>query len=224
MSIALIIPALNEAGCIGPLLAELPSAVVDEVIVVDNGSSDDTASEAAQAGAHVVREPRRGYGYACAAGATASSASILVFMDGDGSFSPAELPALVASIRQDAADLVVGTRMQGGMERGAMPAHQRLGNQFIAALLRWKYGLPVTDLGPFRAIRRSLLLDLDMQELTYGWPVEMLIKAAQKQARVAELPVSYRPRLCGSSKVGGSLSGTIRATYRILRVVFGNAA
>ncbi len=220
MSLALIIPALNEADCIGRLLAELPSGLASEVIVVDNGSSDDTTGEAARAGAQVVQEPRRGYGYACAAGVVATSASILAFMDGDGSFMPAELSVLVAPIRQDTADFVVGGRMLGEMTPGAMPSHQRLGNQFIAALLRWRYGLPVTDLGPFRTIRRSLLLDLNMQEHTYGWPVEMMIKATQHQARVVEIPVSYRPRLCGRSKVGGSLSGTIRATYRILRVVF----
>ena len=216
---ALIIPALNEAACIGPLLGELPPDVASEVIVVDNGSSDDTAGEAARSGARVVQESRRGYGYACAAGVAATTASLLAFMDGDGSFVPAELPALVAPIRVNDADLVMGTRLRGGMTPGAMPVHQRLGNQFIAGLLRWRFGLPVTDLGPFRVIRRSLLLDLDMQERTYGWPVEMLIKAARQQARIVEIPVSYRPRQGGQSKVGGSLTGTIRATYRILRVM-----
>ena len=220
MPVALIIPALNEADCIGPLLGEVPTGLADEIVVVDNGSSDDTAGEAARAGARVVQEPRRGYGYACAAGVAATTAPILAFMDGDGSFVPAELSALVAPVRQGDAELVLGTRMKGGMTPGAMPAHQRLGNQFIAGLLRWRFGLPVTDLGPFRVIRRTLLVDLNMQERTYGWPVEMMIKAARQQARIVEIPVSYRPRLGGHSKVGGSLSGTIRATYRIFRVLY----
>ncbi len=217
--VALIIPALNEAACIGPLLAELPPGVAAEVVVVDNGSTDDTAGEARRAGARVVQEPRRGYGYACAAGVAATSAPLVAFMDGDGSFLPTELPLLVAPLRQRQADLVVGSRMRGGMASGAMPLHQRLGNQLIAALLRRRYGLPITDLGPFRAIRRQLLENLQMQERTYGWPVEMLIKAAQCQARVVELPVTYRPRLGGHSKVGGNPIGTVRATYRIFQVL-----
>ncbi len=217
--VALIIPALNEAACIGPLLAELPPGVAAEVVVVDNGSTDDTAGEARRAGARVVQEPRRGYGYACAAGVAATSAPLVAFMDGDGSFLPTELPRLVAPLRQNQADLVVGSRILGGMAPRSMPLHQRLGNQFIAALLRRRYGLPITDLGPFRTIRRQLLEHLEMEERTYGWPVEMLIKAAQCQARVMELPVTYRPRLGGHSKVGGNPIGTVRATYRIFQVL-----
>jgi glycosyltransferase involved in cell wall biosynthesis len=216
----LIIPALNEAACIGPLLAELPPALAHELLVVDNGSTDDTAGVAKQFGARVVIEPRRGYGYACAAGVAAASGDLLAFMDGDGSFIPGELAILLAPLLDDSADLVLGTRMRGGMAAGAMPPHQRFGNQLIARLMYRLYGLRLTDLGPFRVIRRDLLSTLEMREMTYGWPVEMIVKAARQGARIVELPVSYRPRSAGVSKVGGTIRGTILATYRILRTTF----
>lgn len=222
MPTSLIIPALNEADCIGPLLAELPAGVVDEIIVVDNGSTDDTGGAARRAGARVVNEPRRGYGYACAAGAVAAGGDILAFMDGDGSFVPAELAALLAPIRAGQADLVLGTRMSGPAPT-AMPRHQLLGNRLTARLLHLLYGLDLTDLGPYRAIRRDLLLALDMQERTYGWPVEMMVKAARRQARILETPVSYRPRMAGQSKVGGTIEGSTLAAYRILTTVFRHA-
>ena len=199
-------------------MAETPAGLVDEVIVVDNGSTDGTGGAAQAAGAHVVSEPRRGYGQACAAGVNAASGELLVFMDGDGSFVPAELPSLVGPIRDGAADLVLGTRMAGGMTPGAMPPHQLFGNKLVARLLQTIYGLPLTDLGPFRAIRRDRLLALTMRELTYGWPVEMMVKAARQKLRIIEVPVSYRPRSAGHSKVGGTLAGTLLATYRIFRV------
>jgi glycosyltransferase involved in cell wall biosynthesis len=217
MDVTLIIPALNEADCIGPLLAELPSGLAHQVVVVDNGSTDDTAGAAHQAGAQVVSEPRRGYGYACAAGTMASSGELLVFMDGDGSFVPGELAKLLAPIVSGEADLVLGSRMRGGMAAEAMPPHQRFGNRLVARLMYLLYGLRLTDLGPFRAVRRDLLLALDMRERTYGWPVEMIVKAARQNARIVELPVSYRPRMAGQSKVGGTVRGTLLATYRILR-------
>jgi glycosyltransferase involved in cell wall biosynthesis len=207
---------LNEAECIGPLLAELPADLAQQIIVVDNGSTDDTAGAARRAGAFVVREPRRGYGYACAAGVAAAQGNLLAFMDGDGSFAPRELPALLAPIRDGAADLVLGTRMRGGMSAGAMPPHQRIGNQLVARLMYLLYGIELTDLGPFRAIRRDVLESLDMRERTYGWPVEMIVKAARQHARIVELPVSYRPRMAGQSKVGGTVRGTVLATFRIL--------
>jgi glycosyltransferase involved in cell wall biosynthesis len=220
VNITLIIPALNEAACIAPLLAELPTGLVHELLVVDNGSTDDTASVARRAGARVVAEPRRGYGYACAAGVAATSGDVLAFMDGDGSFVPSELVALLAPILDGSADLTLGTRMRGGMTAGAMPSHQRLGNQLVAWLMYRLYGLHLTDLGPFRVIRRDLLTTLDMREMTYGWPVEMIVKAARQGARIVELPISYRPRSAGVSKVGGTVRGTILATYRILRTTF----
>jgi glycosyltransferase involved in cell wall biosynthesis len=217
MNVTLIIPALNEAACIGPLLMELPFGLAQQVIVVDNGSTDDTAGAARQAGAQVISEPRRGYGHACAAGVAASSGEALAFIDGDGSFVPGELSDLLAPIMRGEADLVLGTRMRGGMVAGAMPPHQRFGNRLVARLMYSLYGLRLTDLGPFRVVRRDLLLALAMRERTYGWPVEMIVKAARHNARIVELPVSYRPRMAGQSKVGGTVRGTVMATYRILR-------
>jgi glycosyltransferase involved in cell wall biosynthesis len=220
MRVTLIIPALNEAACIGPLLAELPPGLAHEVLVVDNGSTDDTAGAARRSGARVVLESRRGYGYACAAGVAAATGDLLAFMDGDGSFIPGELAALLAPIVDGSADLTLGTRMRGGMAAGAMPAHQRFGNLLVARLMYRLYGLRLTDLGPFRAVRRDLLSTLEMGEMTYGWPVEMIVKAARRYARIVELPVSYRPRMAGESKVGGTVRGTVLATYRILRTTF----
>jgi glycosyltransferase involved in cell wall biosynthesis len=219
-SVSLIVPALNEAACLGPLLAEAPPGLVDEILVVDNGSTDDTAAVAQAAGALVVVEPRRGYGAACAAGVAASSGDILVFMDGDGSFVPSECAALIAPIAGGTADLALGTRMAGGLAPGAMPPHQLWGNRLVAGLLRTLYAVHVTDLGPFRAIRRSVLSGLQMQEMTYGWPVEMMVKTARSGGVIVEMPVTYRPRLAGVSKVGGSARGTILATERIFRVTF----
>lgn len=216
IDVTLIIPALNEAGCIGPLLGELPTGLVQQVVVVDNGSTDDTAGAARRAGAQVVREPRRGYGFACAAGVAAAHGNVLAFMDGDGSFVPAELGTLLAPIAAGTADLTLGTRMRRGMVPGAMPPHQRVGNQLVAGLTRRLYSIELTDLGPFRAIRRDLLESLHMREQTYGWPIEMIVKAARQHARIVEQPVSYRPRMAGQSKVGGTVRGTVLATYRIL--------
>jgi glycosyltransferase involved in cell wall biosynthesis len=217
MRVSLIIPALNEAGCLGALLGELPPEAVDELIVVDNGSTDATAEVARGLGAQVVSEPRRGYGYACAAGVAASTNEILVFMDGDGSFVPEQIGRLVSAVH-GGADLALGTRMRGGLVPGAMPRHQLHGNKLVAWLVRRLYGVPLSDLGPFRAVRRTLLDQLHMQERTYGWPIEMIVKAARHKATIVELPVDYRPRFAGHSKVGGTVRGTVLATYRILRV------
>lgn len=219
-TISLIIPALNEAECLPALLQETPRALLHEIIVVDNGSTDATAVVARASGALVVSEPRRGYGYACAAGVAAATGDILVFMDGDGSFVPDELQQLVAPIITGEADLVLGTRLRGGMSAGAMPPHQRFGNHLVAWLVRLFYRVELTDLGPFRAIRRDLLNELQMQERTYGWPIEMLVKAAKRHCRLLEVPVRYRPRFAGQSKVGGTVRGTVLATYKILRVTF----
>lgn len=219
-TVSLIIPALNEADCLPSLLQEVPHALLHETIVVDNGSTDGTAAVARAAGAQVVSEVRRGYGYACAAGVAAATGNILVFMDGDGSFVPTELPRLVEPLAAGRADLVLGTRLRGGMSAGAMPPHQRFGNQLVAWLVRRFYGVELTDLGPFRAIHRELLEQLQMQECTYGWPIEMMVKTARRHARLLEVPVTYRPRLAGQSKVGGTVRGTVLATYKILRVTF----
>jgi glycosyltransferase involved in cell wall biosynthesis len=218
MRVSLVIPALNEAGCLAALLAEVPAASVCQVLVVDNGSTDRTAGVARAAGASVISEPRRGYGYACAAGAAAAKGDVLVFMDGDGSFLPGELVDLVAPLADGAARLVLGARSPGGSSAVAMPSHQRFGNSLFAWLLQKRFGLRLTDLGPYRAIRRDFLLSLDMQERTYGWPLEMIIKTARLRKPVVELPVTYRPRFAGQSKVGGTLRGSILTAYRFFYV------
>ena len=215
----IIIPALNEAGNIRCLVAEVLETAPVQVIVVDNGSTDATAVEARAAGARVVSEARRGYGYACAAGvAAATQADILVFLDGDYSFLPAELPLILAPILANEADLVLGSRYRGHIAVGAMPPQQRFGNWLVARLMNTLYGLSVTDLGPYRAVRRSLLMSLDMREMTYGWPTEMMVKAARRQARIVEVPVSFHPRRAGRSKISGTLRGTILAGWFILGV------
>ncbi len=220
-AIAVIIPALNEAGNIYQLVQEVLAVVPVKVIVVDNNSTDKTAQEAQQAGAEVVFEPRRGYGYACAAGLSkASQSDIVAFLDGDYSFSPADLPLLLAPILGGKADLVLGSRELGHIAPGAMPTHQRFGNWLVARLMKALYGLSITDLGPYRAIRRQILNEFHMQEMTYGWPTEMIVKAACCGVRLAEVPINYRSRRAGHSKVSGTLRGTILAAWFILRVTF----
>jgi glycosyltransferase involved in cell wall biosynthesis len=217
-TVSVIVPALNEAQTIAALVSELLAVGVLEVIVADNGSTDGTGNVAIAAGARVVEEARRGYGQACAAGSAAARGSILAYIDADLSFLPSELPRLTDPIAAGLADLVLGSRPLGGIERGAMPTHQRFGNWLTARLMRSLYGLPVTDLGPYRAIRADLLRALDMREMTYGWPTEMMVKAARCGARVMEAPVSYRARQAGKSKVGGTVKGSALAAYRILAV------
>jgi glycosyltransferase involved in cell wall biosynthesis len=218
MQVSVIIPALNEAGCIGDLVHETLAQPVREVIVVDNGSTDGTANIARQAGARVVVESRRGYGYACAAGAAAAGAETLVFLDGDGSFLPSEMPRLLEPLASGCADLVLGSRVLGDIAPGAMPPHQRFGNGLASQLMNMLYHVHVTDLGPYRAIRRNLLAKLDMREMTFGWPTEMMVKAARRRARIIEVPVSFHPRRAGRSKVSGTLRGTFLAAYSILGV------
>ncbi|HEX9924012.1 MAG TPA: glycosyltransferase family 2 protein [Anaerolineae bacterium] len=219
MKTTVIIPALNEAAVIGDLVTETLAQPIDRVIVVDNGSTDDTAQLARQAGAQVVYEARRGYGYACAAGVEAArEADVLLFIDGDYSCLPAEMSALLQPLREERADLVIGSRELGYIAPGAMPPHQRFGNWLMARLMRSLYGLPLTDLGPYRAIRRKLLTSLAMREMTFGWPTEMTVKAARRQARIVEVPVSWLPRRAGRSKISGTLKGTILAAYYIFGV------
>lgn len=217
--VTVIIPAANEAGNIQRLVEEIRETMPVNVLVVDNGSTDGTAQEAAQARAKVISEPRRGYGYACAAGvAAAKDSRVLIFMDGDYSFSPADLPTLIAPIFEDRADLVLGSRELGSIETGAMPFQQRFGNWLASRMMNILYGLTITDLGPYRAIRTELLRELNMQEMTYGWPTEMIVKAARRKARITEVPVSYRSRLFGRSKVSGTIRGTLLAGWYILGV------
>lgn len=218
-SIAVIIPALNEAGNIRQVVEEMRETQSVEVVVVDNGSTDHTAQEAARAGARVVSEPRRGYGYACAAGVTAAQdKDILVFIDGDGSFSPAELPLLLMPLLNDQADLVLGSRVLGYIAPDAMPFQQRFGNWLASRLMNFIYDLSITDLGPYRAITGELLQLLNMQEMTYGWPTEMIVKAAKRGSKIVEVPVSYHRRRTGRSKVSGTLRGTLLAAWFILGV------
>ncbi|MBS1251197.1 MAG: putative glycosyltransferase [Anaerolineales bacterium] len=226
-SVSVVIPALNEASTIADVITAIPRDVVDRVVVVDNGSTDETAQVAEAAGATVIHEPRRGYGAACHAGAQAATdADILVFLDGDGADNPREIPLLVDPILAGQADLVIGSRERGEREPGALLPHARFGNWLAAQLMRRLYGLQVTDLGPFRAIRRPVLQALDMQEMTYGWPTEMMVKAAKRGYRVLEVPVSYRRRAGGKSKISGTLRGTVLAAYYILgttiRYAFGD--
>ncbi len=218
MAVEVVIPALNEAGNIAQLVQEAAAQAVARVIVVDNGSSDGTGRLAAEAGAHVVVEPRQGYGYACAAGAGAASGKILVFLDGDFSSLPVEMPSLLAPIQRGEAALVLGSRVLGQILPGAMPAHQRFGNWLTSGLMRRLYGVAVTDLGPYRAVRRDLLLALNMQEMTFGWPTEMMVKCARRGVPILEVPVSFAPRRFGQSKVSGTLRGSILAAYHILGV------
>lgn len=221
MYVAVVIPARNEEEALPGVLAEIPAGVVDLVVVVDNGSIDRTAAVARAAGATVVHEPRAGYGHACAAGvraALAQGAEVLVFLDADGSFDAGQIPDLVAPLQAGQADLVLGSRPAGGMEPGAMPAHARFGNWLVARLMGLLYGLRVSDLGPFRAIRAGLLERLSMREMTFGWPTEMMVKAASLGGRVVEVPARYRVRRGGRSKVSGTVRGTLLATYFILWV------
>ncbi|MFZ1509771.1 MAG: glycosyltransferase family 2 protein [Anaerolineae bacterium] len=217
MTVCVIIPALNEAESIGVVLAAIPAGLAAEVIVVDNGSTDDTAARALAAGARVVREDRRGYGFACAAGVAATQADIMVFLDADLSDFPEEMAALLAPIRAGQADLVLGSRfLAGNLSRSVMPPQQRFGNWLASRLMQRLYRIPVTDLSPFRAVRRDVLLALDMREMTYGWPTEMMVKAARRDYRLTEIAVRYRARYAGRSKVSGTVRGALLAAYYIL--------
>jgi glycosyltransferase involved in cell wall biosynthesis len=220
LSVSVVIPALNEEESIGSVLAAIPRDAVAQILVVDAGSSDDTAAIAQAAGAVVIHEPRRGYGRACAAGAAAAPGDVLLFLDADGADDPVQIPDLLAPILAGEADVVLGSRLAGEMAPDAMPWHQQLGNRLAAQLIRRLYALPLTDLSPFRAIRRESLLALGMEEMTYGWPTEMIAKAARKGLRIVEVPVRYRPRAGGRSKISGTVRGTVLAAYYILRTIF----
>jgi glycosyltransferase involved in cell wall biosynthesis len=219
--ISVIIPALNEAESIGHVVSEMPWQLIAECIVVDNGSSDETAAVAEAAGARVVRS-QRGYGAACKAGGQAalSTSIILVYMDGDGSDVIADLPRLVAPIEADEADFVLGSRLRGTREAGSMLGSQIFAAHLIGTLLRLFQGVHYTDMGPFRAIRRTSFDELQMSELTYGWNLEMQIRAAQNGLRILEIPVDYRKRIGGTSKVSGDVRASVKAAIRILRVLF----
>lgn len=219
--IAVIIPTLNEEAALPYVVRALRTVFSGPVYVVDGGSSDGTAAVAAQMGATVLHESRRGYGRACisgAAGAIAAGAQIVVFLDGDFSDDPTELPLLLEPLQSGRADLVIGARVARQRQRGAMSLHQAMGNRLVAFLLRLFYHVHVGDPGPFRAMRSSVFVALGLREMTYGWPVEAIVQAARKGYRVCEAPVSYRPRI-GTSKISGTVRGSVLAGYHMLRAV-----
>jgi len=217
--VSVIIPTHNEVEAIPRVLADLPSHLVTEVIVVDSNSHDGTPEIAAKMGARVIQEPRRGYGRACLTGlATANSPDVVVFLDGDYSDRPAELPILLAPITEGRADITLGSRLQKQPSGRALPWHQAFGNRLAASLIRFLYGVNISDLGPFRAGRADALRTLALEETTYGWAVEMILKGALAGFRVVEVPVSYYPRI-GKSKIGGTLKGTIGAAWFILSLI-----
>lgn len=221
MPVALIIPALDEEHAIGALLDGVNRTIVRDVIVGDNGSRDGTAVVARSRGAVVVRVDERGYGAACAGAlsAMADDVDVVLFMDADGSDDPAEIPLLLAPILSGAADLVIGSRALGVVERGALTPQQRFGNWLATRLIALLYRYRYTDLGPFRAIRRELLDRIGMRDRRYGWTVEMQVRALQLGARVSEVPVRYRKRI-GRSKISGTVRGVVLAGYWILRTIF----
>ncbi len=216
MRVSVVIPTYNEAGSLGRVIADIPRDSVVEVVIVDSDSTDGTPDIARRMGARVVREPRRGYGRACLSGlAAVTSPDVVVFLDADYSDRPAELPRLLAPLRDESADLVIGSRLAGERAAGAMPWHAVFGNRLGAWLIRLLCGVRLTDLGPFRAARFDELTRLDLREETYGWPVEMIVKGARRGLRIAEVPVSYHPRI-GSSKISGTLRGSVGAAWCIL--------
>ena len=217
--VAAIIPVLDEQGAIASVLAAIPRGWVDQIIVVDGGSRDRTVAVGRAAGATVLVEPERGYGRACAKGAAAAiedGAEILVFLDGDGSDRPEAISILVQPILDGKYDFVIGSRTRGTREKGSMGAHQVLAGRTIGAAVGLIYGAYFTDMCAFRAIRASALRRLGMREMTYGWNLEMQMRAARAGLRILELPVPHDRRRAGRSKVAGTIRGSIRASLRIL--------
>ena len=224
MIVDVIIPAFNEEEAVGHVVRDIPKELVREVVVVNNASSDRTRQRAEEAGATVLDQPLRGYGNACLLGIAhlrdkERRPDVVVFLDGDHSDHPEELPRLLAPIAEGQADLVIGSRALGTRERGSMTPQQVFGNRLACTLMRWLYGVHYTDLGPFRAIRWEALEHLGMEDRNYGWTVEMQVKAARQRLPYAEVPVDYRRRI-GFSKVSGTLKGTIMAGYKIIATIF----
>lgn len=228
MIVDVLIPALNEEESLPLVLAAIPRHVVRNVYVIDNGSTDATARVAVQGGAHLLSEARRGYGAACLRGlreltALARPPDVVVFLDGDYSDEPAELPWLLEPIRAGSADMVIGSRALGQAEPGSLALQQRVGNRVAVSMIRAIYGQRYTDLGPFRAVRLPALVALGMTDPGYGWTVEMQVKAARAGLRVAEVPVSYRRRVGGRSKISKTIKGTVGASYKIIFTILRHA-
>ena len=222
--VSIIIPAFNEENGIGEVIREIPTSLITEIVVVNNASTDDTEKIARAEGATVLREPTPGYGRACLKGINYLKQSdlrphIVVFLDADHSDYPEEMRGLIRPIEEGTADLVIGSRALGKKEHGSMTPQQVFGNWLATRLLRILYGVRFTDLGPFRAIRFDKLVELDMQDKTYGWTVEMQLKAAKMGFRCTEVPVRYRRRI-GFSKISGTVEGTVMAGYKIITTIF----
>jgi glycosyltransferase involved in cell wall biosynthesis len=219
--ISIIIPALNEEESIGQVLNDIPGEIVEEVIVVDNGSSDNTVTVSKGLGANVILEPLKGYGSACLRGISIlkQETDIVVFLDADYSDYPQDLHTVVKPIIDDDAEMVIGSRMSGAREKGALLPQAIFGNKLATFLIRLFWGFKYTDLGPFRAIKYRDLLALNMIDKNFGWTVEMQIKALKKRLRIAEVPVRYRKRI-GKSKITGTFSGTVRAGVKIIYTIF----
>jgi glycosyltransferase involved in cell wall biosynthesis len=216
--VSVVIPTHNEAQAIGRVLTDVPRDIVTEIVVVDSNSSDGTCEIAERMGARVLRESRRGYGRACLTGLAATTApDVVVFLDGDYSDRPDELPLLLAPILEGRADITLGSRI-GKRNRGALPWHSVLGNRLAAALIRLLYRQRISDLGPFRAARADVLQQLHLEQATYGWAVEMILKGALSGFRIVEVPVSYHPRI-GKSKISGTVRGTLGAAWFILSLI-----
>ena len=222
--VSIIIPAFNEENGIGEVIREIPTSLITEIVVVNNASTDDTEKIARAEGATVLREPTPGYGRACLKGINYLKQSdlrphIVVFLDADHSDYPEEMRGLIRPIEEGTADLVIGSRALGKKEHGSMTPQQVFGNWLATRLLRILYGVRFTDLGPFRAIRFDKLVELDMQDKTYGWTVEMQLKAVKMGFRCTEVPVRYRRRI-GFSKISGTVKGTVMAGYKIITTIF----
>lgn len=220
-----IIPVLNEQNAVGLVIDEIPKERVRHILVVDNGSTDDTIEVAKAKGAIVLEEAKRGYGSACLKGMayiateTEAKPDAVVFLDGDHSDYPEHIHALLEPIRVGNADLVIGSRALGKKETGSMTPQQVFGNWLATFLLKLLYKVQYTDLGPFRAVSYESLLAMDMQDKTYGWTVEMQLKAAKLKMKIAEVPVNYRNRI-GVSKISGTIKGTLLAGYKIIQTIF----